>query len=70
MFINDETTPALTGKDFDDLMDFLEDHRVLKFEDQISSILKDGAITLNDLRGQSRNRSISAFLQRLGEDMK
>jgi hypothetical protein len=67
LFINDETTPAFTGKKFDDLMSFLREHRVLKFEEQVSSMLETGAISVNDLKGVSRNSSITEFLDGLGE---
>lgn len=70
LFIQDEATPIFTGKKFDELMSFLQEHRVLKFEKQLSEMLESGVISVDDLKnlkGESRNRSINEFLAELGQ---
>lgn len=70
LFIKDETTSAFSGKKFGDLMSYLREHRVLRFENQLSALLETGAISVDDLKGMSRNRSINEFLDDLGEGTK
>jgi hypothetical protein len=56
------TLPKPDGSEYSEFEAFLQDNRVIRWEDQLASLLDSGAVTMAGIKRASHNHTVSDFL--------